>query len=435
MNGKFFNQGNMGDNNQYGMNNSPQNMNNQFGNYNQPNPGMPPMGNNQGMMNQDMMNQGMMPQNSGMPQQNSSTGSTKKFFDFGNSNTEEQPQPNTNNMDNNLSPSNNYGNGGANLGVFNQFTENYSEGMGNPNDMKQQNMNNYHSVQTNNVSNYNSNDGLNQNYGGYGMTQQNNMPQQNMNQYNQGMMPPQNNMNQYNQGMMPPQNDMNQYSQNTMGYGMNPNMSNQFNINQQNDMNQYNQNTMGYGMNPNMSNQFNMNQQNNINPSMNSFNQNMNDFSMKKKGLNLPINFKNIMNDKKKIGLILGAVVGLILIIALALSMGGTKTLTCSSDVSLGEFSRKDTFEIKVKKNTVKSTKYTLVVNYDSEEMAKEQVNLLEQSTKEVLDDANIKAYDIKRKGSQVTFRATLDNGFYNTKSTNYKSLKEYFEKLEYTCK
>ncbi len=433
MNGKFFNQGDINNNN----NNQPntgynpgmqQDMNNynnsQFNNYNQPiNNDMgqnmnPSFNNQQNMFNQGMSQQPMMNNNqyNQMPQNN--------MYNQG-----MPQQPMMNNQYNQM-PQDNMYNQGMQPNYNNQMPQNNQE-MGQQMMTNQQPVKNYKffgfdqmadeqpDVLDSNVNN------PNQQMSNLGVFNQ----FVDDNQQNQvgGYIPPQNNM--FNQGM--PQQPMmnNQYNQmpqdNMYNQSMQPNYNNQM-TQQMPQNNMYE--PMGQGMGNN--NQMEQPMMNNgveppkPEPSM---------FEEKPKE-KFKIDFKSIFNDKKKVAIILGVSLVLIIILTILLSSGSTKTLNCTKEEKLGSIKSTETYIIKFKKNKLKDYKYTAVYTYETEEEAKKEEKLKEDIAKN--KDSIYKSYNIKKSNKTVTLRASYDiDKLQEDNPLSYKSLQSDLEKNGASCK
>ena len=241
----------------------------------------------------------------------------------------------------------------------------------------------------------------------------NQMPQNNM--YNQGMQQPMMNNNQFNQ--MPQDNMYNQ------GMPQQPMMNEDYNQMPQNNVyeppgqgmmnNQIEQPMMDNGMEPPKSE-----------PPM---------FEKKPKE-KIKIDFKSIFRDKKKVAIILGVSLVLIIILTILLSSSGTKTLNCTKEEKLGTIKSTETYIIKFKKNKLKDYKYTAVYTYETEDDAKKEEALKEEIAKD--KDSIYKSYNIKRSNKTVTLRASYDiDKLQEDSPLSYKSLQSDLEKNGATCK
>ena len=475
MNGKFFNQGNMGNNNDmnnYNSNMQPdmnsynnQGMNNQFNNMNQPiNNDYNQMNNfnNQGFnqgMNQNMggfnpqMQQPMV--NNNFNQMNNQPMMNDNQFNQMNNQYGQQPMMNNQfnqqtgpeigqPMMGNQQPVKNYKFFG-----FDQLPNEQPEALDMNNNNPNQQMSNL------GVFSQYANDSMNQTnmVGGYGsqpdMNSFNNQPMMNNNQ------PDMNNFGSMQQPMMNNQS-MNQ----NMG-GFNPQMqqpiannnfnqmpeTNNFNNQPMMNNNQSDMNNFGGMQQPMMNdNQFDRQNPNNFfepnnQPPVNNQPVVNNDFTgnsvfdqpVKAPKEKFQIDFKSIFRDKRKIAIIVGASAVLIILITIALATGGSKTLTCVKEEKLGSITESETYIVKFKKNNIKDYKYTQVLTLETEEDAKNEASKLEVSTKEA--DGLYKSYNIKQTGKKVTLRASMDiDKLTEDDPHSYKELKEGLEKLDFSC-
>ncbi len=451
MNGKFFNQGDINNSNNQpntgynpGMQQDMNNYNNpQYNNFNQPNNNFnQPINNdygqnmNQGMPQQPMMNNNQfnqMPQdnmyNQGMPQQPMMNNQFNQMPQNNMYNQGMQQQPMMNNQFNQM-PQDNMYNQGMQPNYNNQMSQSGPQ-IDQPMMGNQQPVKNYKFFGFDQMPNEQP-DALDSNV---------NNPNQQMsnlgvfnqfveeNQQNQvgGYVPPQNNM--YNQGM--PQQPM---------------MNNQFNQMPQDNM--YNQ---GMPQQPMMNEDYNQMPQNNVyeppgqGMMNNQIEQPMMDNSMeppkpeppmfeKKPKEKFKIDFKSIFRDKKKVAIILGVSLVLIIILTILLSSSGTKTLNCTKEEKLGTIKSTETYIIKFKKNKLKDYKYTAVYTYETEDDAKKEEALKEEIAKD--KDSIYKSYNIKRSNKTVTLRASYDiDKLQEDSPLSYKSLQSDLEKNGATCK
>ena len=156
--------------------------------------------------------------------------------------------------------------------------------------------------------------------------------------------------------------------------------------------------------------------------------------------MNNQFNNNNGQQKKSNTGKIIGIAVGAFVVLGIAYTFLGGKTLTCTRHTALFEMPYDDTIKIKFNDGKVKKIEQTVTMDLGKNISKKDEfINAMKEDYEE--DKVDGFSYSVSSKDTKITFKLTasskdaIEEFYYLDEDDDYDSIKKELISDEYTCK